>query len=371
MSLAAFDILSLQSDSRDLRFVARLYLLRMLGLMLGACCVASVLYQLHATSLTWALLAVHSFAWPHVAAFLARHSAAPRRAEMRNLQVDSALGGMWIALMQFNLLPCVVLAVMLSFDKINVGGVRLLARTIAWQIGGCVLTVLVSGLQFSPQTGTLNILATLPLLIGYPMAIGFVAHTLLRRTQELNRKLEQLNRVDAMTGLLNRMHWQESVTHELHRFERTRQPASLLMIDIDEFKGINDDCGHAVGDEVIRAIAATIHDNTRDIDIAGRYGGDEFGVVLVNTTSASARVVAERIRARIASLWLDDAPTLRFSVSIGIAEADHAVCDVRGWVESADVALYRAKTRGRNRVAALSTAESVMETMSIARAQCA
>ena len=371
MALAAVDILSLQSASRDLRFVARLYLLRMLGLALGACCVASVLFQLHAPAAIWALLAAHGFVWPHAAAFIARHSGDPRKAELRNLQIDSALGGMWIALMQFNLLPSVVLAVMLSIDKINVGGARLLLRTLAWQGGGCLVTVLLVGLHVASQTTTLNILATLPLLIGYPMAIGGFAHAMLRRTQELNRKLEQLNRVDAMTGLLNRMHWQESVTHELHRFERTRQPASLLMVDIDEFKGINDDCGHAVGDEVIRAIAGVIHDNTRDIDIAGRYGGDEFGIVLVNTTSAHARLVAERIRARVAGLWLDDAPALRFSVSIGIAEADATVRDVRAWVENADVALYRAKARGRNRVAALSAVESVMETMAIARAQCA
>jgi len=371
MPLAAFDILSPQSDSHDLRFVARLYVLRMLGLALGACCVAAVLYQLHASPWLWALLACDCFAWPHIAARIARQSRDPRAAEIRNLQIDSALGGMWIALMQFNLLPSVVLAVMLSIDKVHVGGLRLLARTIAWQIAACALTVLVCGPHFAPQTSTLEILATLPLLIGYPLAIGGAAHTLLRHMQELNRKLERLNRIDAMTGLLNRMHWQESVTHELHRFERTNQAATLLLIDIDQFKDINDDRGHSVGDEVIRAVAATIHESTRDIDICGRYGGDEFGVVLVNSTSASARVVAERIRARVAGLWFDHLPQLRFSVSIGIAEADHGMHDVRAWVERADVALYRAKARGRNRVAALSTVESMMETMALARAHCA
>src|SRR5262249_12046946 len=147
-------------------------------------------------------------------------------------------------------------------------------------------------------------------------------HALLRRAHELNRKLEHLNRVDAMTGLFNRMHWQESVGAELRRCARAQQQATLLMIDIDSFKDINGGYGHAIGDEVIRAVSATIRDSTREVDFCGRYGGDEFGVVLVNTTQAQARPIAERIRARVAAIWLDHAPELTFSVSIGMAEIE-------------------------------------------------
>ena len=374
MSLAALLMPSVPMESRDLRFVARIYVLRMIGLALGSVCVGSVLYQLDAPAYQWVLLAANVALWPHVAARLARNSRDPRGTEIRNLEIDSALGGLWIALMQFNLLPCVVLATMQAIDKIHVGGARLLLRTLTCQLAGCAFGVLLGGgggFQFAPESTTLNILGALPLLIGYPAVIGGTAHALLRRAHELNRRLEHLNRVDAMTGLLNRMHWQESVGAELRRCARVQQPATLLMIDIDSFKDINDGYGHAIGDEVIRAVAATIHDSTREVDFCGRYGGDEFGVVLVNTTSAQARPIAERIRGRVAAIWLDHAPELTFSVSIGVADIEPGMHQVRDWVERADIALYRAKARGRNRVAALSQAEAVMESLAVARAQCA
>jgi diguanylate cyclase len=363
--------LPIHPDSRDQRFVARLYRLRIFGLALGFFCVGSVLYQNHAHPAVWALLVADIFAWPHIAYTIARASKNPRKAEIRNLEIDSALGGMWIALMHFNLLPCVVLAVMLSVDKVHVGGLRLLARTVGWQIAACGLTLLIAGIEFAPTTTTLNILATLPLLIAYPLATSGAAHALLRRTHDLNRQLAQLNRIDAPTGLLNRAHWQHDVAHELRRFERAHQIATLMMIDIDEFKRTNDNYGHTVGDEVIRAVAGTIHDCTRDIDICGRYGGDEFGVVLVNTSSASARPVAERIRARVAALRFEHSPILRCSVSIGMAEVEREMHDVRAWIKHADVALYRAKEGGRNRVAAISPTDRVTDLLHEARAQCA
>ena len=354
---------------RDLRFVARLYRLRLFGLALGFFCVASVLYQNHAHPAVWTLLVAQVLLWPHLAFALASGSPNPRKAELRNLEIDSALGGMWIALMHFNLLPCVVLAVMLAIDKINVGGPRLLLRTVTWQISACLATALLCDFAFAPTSTTLNILATLPLLIAYPLAISGAAHALLRRTHDDVRRLERLNRIDAPTGLLNRAHWQHDVAHELRRFERAQQPATLLMIDIDEFKRSNDSYGHTVGDEVIRAVAATIADCTRDIDICGRYGGDEFGVVLVNTTSASARLVAERIRARIAALRFAHSPLLRCSVSTGIAQIEPEMHDVRAWIKHADVALYRAKARGRNRVVAISPTDAVVG--AALQAQCA
>jgi diguanylate cyclase len=362
---------SVHAESRDLRFVSRLYRLRMLGLMLGFFCVASVLYQNHAPVTVWTLLAADIFLWPHIAYAIARRSRAPRRAEIRNLEIDSALGGMWIALMQFNLLPSVVLAVMLSIDKINVGGPRLLLRTLGWQLAACAATLLVCGAQFAPATSTFNILATLPLLVAYPLAISGAAHALLQRTHDLNIHLERLNRIDAPTGLLNRAHWQHDVALEMRRFERAHHAATLLMIDIDEFKRTNDAYGHTVGDEVIRAVAGAIHDCSRDVDRCGRYGGDEFGVVLVDTTSASARLVAERLRARVAALRFAHSPMLRCSVSIGLAEIAPDMHDVRAWIKHADVALYRAKARGRNRVAAISPAESAAQALPLPQAHCA
>jgi diguanylate cyclase len=370
MSIAA--PLSSLPETRELRFVGRIYVLRLLGVALGALSVGAVLYEQHAPNALWALLLCHAAVWPHVASRRARHARDPRRAELRNLEIDSALGGAWIALMHFALVPSVVAALMLSVDKVHVGGVRLLLRCIGWQALGCAIALLASTLlsdsaPFMLQSSPLVIACTLPLLIGYPLAIGAATHAMLRRSHALNLRLENLSRTDAMTGMSNRAFWQQCATRELRRFERSAQPATLLLIDIDAFKSINDGYGHAAGDEAIRAVARTIRECVREVDLCGRYGGDEFGVVLVHATSAGARLVAERIRSRIAGLQQDDLPPL--SVSIGVAEAEAGMRDIGAWAERADVALYRAKARGRNRVATISPAEFALESLQARRSE--
>jgi diguanylate cyclase len=338
-------------ESSDLRFVGRIYRLRMLGLGLGFFCVASVLFQNNAPPVAWVLLVFDGFLWPHVAHRLAMGSANPRAAELRNLQIDSALGGVWIALMKFNLLPSVVLALMLAIDKVNVGGWRLLARSLVGQIAACVLTVALFGLDVEWQTSSFNIIATLPFLVIYSVAISTATYSLGKLVREQNRQLARMNRIDAPTGLLNRSHWQDEAAHELRRCRRGGQTATLMMIDIDRFKMVNDEYGHPVGDEVIRRIATVIHDGIRDIDVCGRYGGDEFGAVLVDTSAAAAFAIANRIRTQVDALRFEHHPGLRCSVSIGLAEATPELQTTRAWVKHADAALYSAKAAGRNCVA--------------------
>jgi diguanylate cyclase len=122
-----------------------------------------------------------------------------------------------------------------------------------------------------------------------------------------------------------------------------------MLIDVDLFKEINDAHGHAAGDDVLRSIAAVIRRSIGADDHAGRYGGDEFAVAL-RGTGAAAEAVGERIRGAVEALSLPQLPTVRCSVSIGLAEAGDADIGLREWIESADRALYRAKSAGRNRV---------------------
>ncbi|HEX6832334.1 MAG TPA: diguanylate cyclase [Rudaea sp.] len=335
-------------ESAERRFVGRIYRLRMLGLGLGFFCVASVLYQNEAPPAAWVLLIFDGFLWPHVAHRLALNSADPRGQELRNLQIDSAFGGVWIALMKFNLVPCVTIALMLAVDKVNVGGWRLLSRALVVQVAACVLTLAIFGLDVQWQSSQINILTTLPFLVIYTLAVSTATYALGRRVREQNRQLERMSRIDAATGLLNREHWQEEAAHELRRCRRGGQIATLMMIDIDRFKTINDEYGHLVGDEVIRRVAGVIHDGIRDIDVCGRYGGDEFGAVLVDTSAAAALAVANRIRKDIEALRFEHHAQLRCSVSIGLAESVHDMQTTRAWVKQADAALYSAKAAGRN-----------------------
>lgn len=168
-----------------------------------------------------------------------------------------------------------------------------------------------------------------------------------RREQEL----ERLATTDALTGLANRHSLLAHIDQELARFQRSRQPGALLMLDLDHFKRVNDRYGHAAGDAVLEHFAALIRTHLRRIDFAGRLGGEEFVIVLVDTPAHGARVFAERLCRTVAAnpLPRDDGP-LHYTVSIGVAMFEPSDRGSHTLLARADAALYRAKQNGRNRV---------------------
>ncbi len=167
--------------------------------------------------------------------------------------------------------------------------------------------------------------------------------------QAANETLRQLSRTDGLTGLLNRKTWESELEEEFQRFTRYHHTSSLLIFDIDHFKKINDNYGHPAGDEVIRQTARLLRETVREIDIPGRYGGEEFVVILVNTDATGARVVAERIRKVIEETTAQyESFDINFTVSLGIAQLDGKTSDRTQWIDNADKALYEAKQSGRN-----------------------
>ena len=337
---------------RERRFVKRVHGLRTLGLGLGFFPVAAVFWQNGEPPLLWALLLVNGFAWPHLARWLAVRSTTPVQVEYRSLLVDSLMGGVWVALMRFNLLPSVALLTMLAMDKLSVGGPRLLLRGLLLQGVACALTAAANGWAFAAHTGAAVALATLPFMVLYPLAISAVMHALARQVRRQNHELARISSTDGLSDLLNRGAWEETVAMTLQRCRRSGGHASLLMIDIDRFKFINDTLGHSVGDEVISAVGHVIRDCMRARDSAGRYGGDEFAVVCGNTQAGEARALAERIRTCVEDLRLPEQPDLRLTCSIGLAAAQTRHGNLRAWMHDADAALYRAKNDGRNQVSA-------------------
>jgi diguanylate cyclase (GGDEF)-like protein len=164
-------------------------------------------------------------------------------------------------------------------------------------------------------------------------------------------RLELLSTIDPMTGAFNRRHFLGVAETEWSRFQRYHRPLSLVMLDIDHFKSVNDRYGHATGDEVICAVASACSDGQRASDVAGRLGGEEFAILLPETDAGSARLVAERIRARIAAeLFAYEKVNFRVTVSIGVTTATLAMSGIAALMRSADMALYEAKSLGRNRV---------------------
>lgn len=182
-------------------------------------------------------------------------------------------------------------------------------------------------------------------------------HVRLRRLQaelrEKNATLERLSTTDAVTGLRNRRYVGEFLSLEALRATRYHTPLSVMMLDIDHFKRVNDGHGHRVGDVVLQVIADTLRSTLRATDLAGRYGGEEFLVVLPQTDLAGAETLGERVREAIEATEIEigAASSLSVTVSIGIAELGDAGGGIESLVERADAALYAAKDAGRNRVA--------------------
>ena len=165
-----------------------------------------------------------------------------------------------------------------------------------------------------------------------------------------NQQLETLSRTDRLTRLYNRGFWEETVVREFKRVRRTHEPCSLIMVDIDHFKKINDNYGHPAGDDVIRQTAETLRESIRETDVAGRYGGEEFALLLINTSAEAARVVAERIRTSIEALTVTHAEhEIRYTVSLGVAEYHAGIESHEQLIQCADEALYASKKGGRNR----------------------
>ena len=344
-----------KTRERDLRFVDRVHLMRTLGLGLGFFCVASVFWLHGASPFAWAALAVHGFVWPHAAWMLARRSAAPARAEFRHLTLDSALGGMWVALMHFNLLPSVLLVTMLSVDKIAVGGMRLVLRTSLFLVAACALTVACAGWAIAIATPMSVVVACIPFLIAYPIAISAVMHGMSRKVAQQNRWLTRISTTDELTGLANRRQGFSAAEQALARHRRHGGAAVLVVLDVDRFKQVNDRYGHPAGDQILRRVATTLRQCCRVTDTPARYAGDEFVLVLPDTTMQGAIEMTNRFRECLAAEVFERAPGLRCTVSLGAAEAHAEMADVEDWVQQADAALYNAKTGGRDRLVSAPT----------------
>ena len=335
-----------RGQPRRLNFSRRMYFMRSLGLAVGSICVGAVLYEQGRGAGFWVALALHVLLWPTLAYVLAARSKNPYAAEYRNLLGDSAVGGFWIAVMAFDTLPSVLLAVMLTMDKVIVGGHRFSIRAFALMVLVCLLTSAALGFPIEPVTSYRVMLACLPLLVTYPMAVGAASRLLAQKTLEQKRMFQKISRFDAATGLMNRQQLQYAATVELSRFQRTGRPAVLMMIDIDHFKQINDTHGHTIGDNVIEEFARLMKACLRDMDTGGRYGGDEFGIVMPETSWEEAIVAAERLRRQVAAYEFP-VHGLRCTISIGLAQVNPLIGSVNDWVTAADGALYAAKRRGR------------------------
>ena len=202
------------------------------------------------------------------------------------------------------------------------------------------------------ELATICIGAVIGLVLVYqPFALLFLFVPLfVLHRSVLVKHLEELATKDQKTGLLNATTWQDLASKELTR----GSPFGVLMVDLDHFKRVNDTYGHLAGDEVLKAVAGTVRRSVRDYDSVGRFGGEEFVVLLPGLRDGDVLAIAERIRRAISQLRVPlpscDTTLSALSASIGVAVYPDAASGVDGLVHAADTALYRAKRAGRNRV---------------------
>ncbi len=167
-----------------------------------------------------------------------------------------------------------------------------------------------------------------------------------------NSRLYRMATLDRMTGLFVHHYFQERLIEEIKRSERTGTPLTLIMADLDHFKNVNDTYGHQQGDIILKGTASIIHQNIRSFDIASRYGGEEFAIILTETDLSTGEVIAERLRKKIEqSSYMSDDNEIKITISIGLAQFNHEL-DKTGidLIKRADTVLYKAKAMGRNRI---------------------
>jgi diguanylate cyclase (GGDEF)-like protein len=172
-----------------------------------------------------------------------------------------------------------------------------------------------------------------------------------QQLHDANEQLALLSRTDSLTQLNNRGYWEEAAAREFRRLQRTNAEATLVMFDIDHFKRINDGYGHPAGDSAIRQTAQVLTETIRETDIAGRYGGEEFGIILIETDSPGAMIVTERLRSAIEAMTVvHEDYNIKFTISLGVAQWYPELVSHEQWIDCADQALYEAKDSGRNQV---------------------
>jgi len=196
-----------------------------------------------------------------------------------------------------------------------------------------------------------GILVAVTCALSYLLLLVALPPVILLQRSLMHQQLAAAARTDPKTGLLNATAWQREADAEVARAQRTGSPLAVLLVDVDHFKRVNDSHGHLTGDEVLRALAAGLRQQVRESDVVGRFGGEEFTVLLPRTDGAGAYGIAERLRAGAATLSVAAADArINVTVSIGVAVLGQHGDDLFELLAAADVALYRAKDAGRDQV---------------------
>ena len=329
----------------------------------------------------WALFVVQFLIYPHLLYWRSRTAKDPKRSEASNVIIDSVALGAWAAGLGFPLWISVGLFLTILVNHALTGGLQgILLGLMAFASGALASTALVA-FHVSTDTDGLVTLFSIIALAVYLSLIGIESfryaqqlhqvqstldrqkmtleeanaalHNQIQKIDDLREKLrEQANR-DSLTGLFNRRYLEGTLERERARCRREGAPLTMLMIDVDHFKMVNDDYGHQAGDEVLRVLGKLLLENARTEDIVCRYGGEEFLLVLPKMPLDIALDRAAQLLKFVQETSVSYGEMrIRTTVSIGVATTPAHADSAEALLKCADKALYQAKARGRNRVVA-------------------
>lgn len=329
----------------------------------------------------WLLFVVQFLVYPHLLYWRSRWAGDPRGSEAGNMIIDSLVLGAWAAGLGFPLWISVGLILAILLNHAMTGGLKgLVIGVLAFMSGALASTALIAFHLSTDTAGLVNLFSIIA-LAAYLALIGIESFHHARRLREVQSTLdrqktdleeanaalrvqiekiddlqeklrEQANR-DSLTGLFNRRYLEGTLEREQARCRREGAPLTMLMIDVDRFKRVNDDYGHQAGDEVLRVFGKLLLENARAEDVVCRYGGEEFLLVLPKMPLDSALERAgQLLRLFQETVVQYGEMRIRTTVSIGVASTSEHADSAEALLKRADRALYRAKAAGRNRVVA-------------------
>jgi len=339
----------IQLKHRSTRFVRRMFMMRQLGTFLCFLPILSVLMEMGKSPELCALLFTNAFVWPYAAFRLALRSRDPTGFERKNLTLDAAFGGFWVATMALSPLPSIVIMAVLISDRYSAGGWDQLKSALQAFLLTFLLVWLAEKAPLLLTFSTRTVWLTLPLASGYLLALSVVSHNLTLSLRKKNQELERIALMDPGLKIPNRRLFERRLESEFLRTQRGEGKAWLMLLDVDHFKQVNDTFGHEAGDFLLAEISALLRDSVGLKDIPARLGGDELCVIVRDADETSIMLLAEEIKQGIALLRLPVSSTFQCSVSIGIAPARDAA-SIHEWLRCADGALYQVKRAGRNDV---------------------
>ena len=337
-----------------LRFARRVRLPRAVGLAGMFLPIASTLVSHPSPGWWWLLLVGWAFVWPHLAWQIASRAVDPLSREIYNLKTDAVLAGMWVGVMGVNALPSTAMLMIMCLNLMGAGGPRLFVAGLVLMVVSCLVTLELTGITVSFNSAPLEWWLSLPIIVIYPLLFGWVSYQTATKLAEHKRRLQVMSTRDGMTGVYNRRHWETMLRNEFDNCRRHNRDATLLIIDIDHFKSINDTWGHDVGDEAIVALTRQLQITLRGSDVIGRFGGDEFAVCVSYQAFDEQGLLefigkkAQEICAGNRRTYTDNAASVSITSSIGVAYAPDMGDSFTELYTQADCALYYSKANGKD-----------------------